>query len=458
MNLLTLYKEKHIIEEWRKSMSSSGANQMGGMYNFYNTNFRNLNRYINAVEDFQPYEGKSRESWPKQKSGQEKFKHYVTFLTSTKLYRLQDSKYYLTEKGRTLSSMISQEFNKEEKWILTYILFLDAYYERKPNYFIETTKNIISQFPKYVDVGEIIKSMESFLMGNYSTEGRYYEDALYYHAFYADSELLNLYYNSSIEDKKLLQEYVGENHRRKKFNDVISYKLKPNGTVQFRTIYDEVLTFYLSYQLIELLKTESFLSAIDALILSYVKIYKNVDPTKVKKFIVENESVFEAVYLNFQQHYDQLQSTDLKQIEDIDVSELNIGPEEWIDSTTISGVSKINSIFEKRKTIAKEAAHYRCFFESLERCSYFTSKTDKNNYVEVHHLVPREYRNDFEYSIEVLENYVVLCPSCHKKVHLAVCNERKHMINFMFEKRYKSLKRKGISVDYRELLEMYRCE
>lgn len=91
-------------------------------------------------------------------------------------------------------------------------------------------------------------------------------------------------------------------------------------------------------------------------------------------------------------------------------------------------------------------------------CTYFTSKETHQNYLEIHHLIPREFSNDFDTSIEILENYVVLCPKCHRKIHLAEDNERKHMINILFNNRVNLLNAKGITIELEQLYKYYNIE
>jgi len=85
---------------------------------------------------------------------------------------------------------------------------------------------------------------------------------------------------------------------------------------------------------------------------------------------------------------------------------------------------------------------YRLWRESVFKRDNYTcvwcgtrSGNGKAIYLEAHHFIPREFRNDFSYSIEVLANYITLCPRCHRQIHLAVDRERKHLINALYEDR-----------------------
>lgn len=74
---------------------------------------------------------------------------------------------------------------------------------------------------------------------------------------------------------------------------------------------------------------------------------------------------------------------------------------------------------------------------------------------QIHHFIPREFSNDFEKSIEVIENYVSLCQSCHKLIHLGVDRERKMAINQLFKKREAALKSKGLNITLDKIKEYY---
>lgn len=96
--------------------------------------------------------------------------------------------------------------------------------------------------------------------------------------------------------------------------------------------------------------------------------------------------------------------------------------------------------------------------QDCELCTYFTSKETHKNYLEIHHFIPKEFANDFDKSIEILENYVVLCPKCHRKIHLAEDKERKHMINKLFNERVDLLSAKGIKIEKEQIYRYYNIE
>ena len=96
--------------------------------------------------------------------------------------------------------------------------------------------------------------------------------------------------------------------------------------------------------------------------------------------------------------------------------------------------------------------------EEIELCKYFTAKETHQNYLEIHHLIPREFANDFEISIEDIRNYIALCPNCHRKIHLAEDGERKHLINKLYNDRKEKLNKYGIDIDVQTLYSYYKID
>ena len=112
------------------------------------------------------------------------------------------------------------------------------------------------------------------------------------------------------------------------------------------------------------------------------------------------------------------------------------------------------------KKQAKKQGNYSCALEKINNCRpiYFTAKSNNENYLEVHHFIPREFRNDFSYSVEVLANYITLCPRCHRQIHLAVDRERKHLINALHEERKDRLELVGLKIDLSGIYEYYEID
>jgi len=105
------------------------------------------------------------------------------------------------------------------------------------------------------------------------------------------------------------------------------------------------------------------------------------------------------------------------------------------------------------KEEAKKLANYKCEFDSNH--TTFISKSTNNFYVEAHHLIPFSKRNEFDVSIDIVQNLVALCPNCHRKIHLAKDEEKKLLLDTLFENRKENLLTENINIDKKKLYNFY---
>ena len=64
-------------------------------------------------------------------------------------------------------------------------------------------------------------------------------------------------------------------------------------------------------------------------------------------------------------------------------------------------------------------------------------------------------QGSFEFDIDVPENILCLCPTCHRKIHLAQDEDKKELLNEAFKNRKSVLRERGIVVDTNMLFSMY---
>lgn len=102
----------------------------------------------------------------------------------------------------------------------------------------------------------------------------------------------------------------------------------------------------------------------------------------------------------------------------------------------------------------KQQAEYKCEFNKDHKT--FISDISGKQYVEAHHLIPMKYQDQFEYSLDIPENIVALCPNCHRAIHHGTKDCKKKIISALFNKRKKILKDNGINIDIESLIEMYK--
>ena len=75
------------------------------------------------------------------------------------------------------------------------------------------------------------------------------------------------------------------------------------------------------------------------------------------------------------------------------------------------------------------------------------------NYVEGHHVLPMFQQKNFSFNLDVLENIISLCPSCHREIHSA---DNKHEILKKLYKHNILFMRKN-SISQEDLQKMYYC-
>ena len=102
-------------------------------------------------------------------------------------------------------------------------------------------------------------------------------------------------------------------------------------------------------------------------------------------------------------------------------------------------------------SIAINRAGFNCEINTDHRS--FISKKTKKNYVEAHHIIPLSAQDYFNVSLDVPENIVALCSTCHNELHYGknITNKFREI----YRKRKKALKRKGIDISFNDLLKYY---
>lgn len=118
--------------------------------------------------------------------------------------------------------------------------------------------------------------------------------------------------------------------------------------------------------------------------------------------------------------------------------------------------AKIMSVRDAR--VGKKAlqlANFQC--EINKKHNTFISNTTLKNYVEAHHLIPMKYyhNDEFEYSIDNEANIVVLCPTCHRKLHFGQPEDKKELLRIMYATKIENLEKAKIYIKLDKLLELY---
>ncbi len=488
MTLVEKYRE--LCNDYRalSQYSETGTGKYGKIFTFQNTNYRLILSFIKNYKTFKDgADGINRSDWEMNRNhGQENLKQHTINMLKSRFFSKNESKYYKTRKGEVLEN-IPEDFNDEEKWIIVYLLLIDAYFDNVPNYILKRTEEMFENFVVYQNDSNrmndiikdfILKSKESNIEELFET------DYIYYDTFYLpfnDFDFLSNYVNSSSNEKQELFEYIISNYEdfKKLRNDTnssdetissrakdrainysfkccLSKKYQPSGVFNKNMVVDNAKLLYIS----NYINNKNFRDFRDFIrdIVSFYSNIEAIDSGKIFQFIFNDfKDVFEMCYLNiFNPDYfdDTIISVDLTQEQE---EELLIEAQSTSIIENIDEVTRVSSILKKK---AFERANYKCELEDYCDCSshYFTNKKNGENYVELHHLIPREFSNDFERSIEQIENYVSLCPRCHRFVHFAVDRERKMVLHHLYNKRIGSLNQKGISIEESQLKSYYRIE
>jgi hypothetical protein len=98
-------------------------------------------------------------------------------------------------------------------------------------------------------------------------------------------------------------------------------------------------------------------------------------------------------------------------------------------------------------------ADFKCEINS-NHTTFINKKTQKP-YMEAHHLIPMNKQWAFEFDIDVPENILCLCPTCHKKIHLAEDGQKLEILQQAFYRKKDDLPERGISIDFEALCAFY---
>lgn len=88
----------------------------------------------------------------------------------------------------------------------------------------------------------------------------------------------------------------------------------------------------------------------------------------------------------------------------------------------------------------------------------FTARRTGQNFVEAHHLIPMAEQVNHSSSLDVPENIVALCPTCHRLVHHGRAAERTSIAAKLLERRTAGLAARGIVMSEAAIRQLYRTE
>lgn len=472
MTLKEFYIQLSNCQKVFEKYYSTSEKNLGKIFSFFSTNYRgllstrnsNFKGFANGFHVFESVEGIDRSLWEKtERAQQEKVKQHVVPMRKSELFMVKNNAYIKTSRGSVFKKMLDSDLSEYEQRFLCYLLILPGYFCDTPNYIFARTREVFSCFEKSgYSAKEVLKMQKQFLSDNTINNSKVIDlfsyDYLYLDSFCFPIESINfvkVFKNSSEDEKQELKNYVISNYKdanyNKKRNCIISYKYKPRGNYVKNTILDTTWILYLSHTILNS-NINNFNEFISNAINCFGELFP-VNKSALRTFIYNtdrNRSVFEIIYCKlFNVEVPLIKiSKDLTQDEI-----LELGP---IDATDQNGAKTLNTIIQSLKKLAKIQSNYKCCFHECEICKYFTSKETHKPYLEIHHFIPKEFANDFDNSIEIIENYIALCPNCHRKIHLAEDNERKHLINMLYSQRKDILTKNGLSLNLEQLYSYYK--
>lgn len=147
----------------------------------------------------------------------------------------------------------------------------------------------------------------------------------------------------------------------------------------------------------------------------------------------------------------------LAEIDDVPEAEL---PEE--DTYTPAPESRKDPIMNgesysyprDKKTALKALKHANYECEIDKEHPSFIRKTNGTNYTEPHHLVPMSEQDNYDVSLDVQANIVSLCSNCHNQLHYGKDSEE--LLRKLYDARKEELQAASITVNFEELLKLYK--
>lgn len=455
MDVFDYYVERNKDSKWVELYQSTAHKNYGKTFIYVTTNYRFIASFIDIFNKFYLYNGLDRKSWSHNVGhGQEEAKQWTVNMTQSKLFKREKSTYNLTAKGKAFKEFVGLELGDNSNWVLLYLFLNNSYFGFVPNYINKKCNEIMNTFVEFGYSKKCVLGLIKEVLNNKDIKAPelFKTDIFWLLTFYKDRDFISLYKVASNKSKDKLFSLASTNYTLRTYADCISKKYKPGGQYHYNTFIDDLKVLYFSTILAES-NPSDLTGYLEVLFKSYGELYY-YDKDKVKVFVSNNEDVFQIIY---KETYGNIEEDIVNDYEftSKDIGELT---EEKVDDTTANNEIAIRHMSSVLKRMAKEKAHYLCELDDLYGCKYFTSKGNGKNYLELHHLVPREFSNEFENSIEIIDNYISLCPHCHRLIHFATDRERVSALNYLYNKRKLKLEEKGIKVDIKTLKKFYNIE
>lgn len=104
------------------------------------------------------------------------------------------------------------------------------------------------------------------------------------------------------------------------------------------------------------------------------------------------------------------------------------------------------------RTQAIEMAGYSCEINADHQT--FIAAHNRKPYMEGHHALPMNQQPNFNVSLDVYANIICLCPTCHRRIHHGLKEDRVDMAKQLFDARIPRLANCGIHIDEAQFVEV----
>lgn len=294
MKILDYYLQKQNDKEWYRNYQSVSGKCQGKTFSFVDTNFRKVLSFCSQLESFKPKDGIKRADWTVTDKGQEEDKHRVVKLLNAGFICNTGDVYHITEKGHEVLRINDDDnLTEEEKWILVFMLIVDYKNNNIEMDIIKTALTVVEKFTLY---GIDRKKLMLILNNNRNVKDKselFRSDIFWLLSFHTDSDFMNIFINSSLEEKKELYDYVIAQSSNLKSKDCIAHKFISSGAYQVNTFKND-MDIILCIMIISAIKDKSWGGFLELA----SKIFKNVNKDNLLKFISYNEQIYEDVYNN----------------------------------------------------------------------------------------------------------------------------------------------------------------
>lgn len=467
MKINNYFLEKSKNTEWYNNYYQCGDAGHGSIFKCFSTNYRDLSAFEYYFRGFKEYSGLPRSQWQKKSTtGQEVAKQYVVNMIESFLYLSKrdvnnELIYELSSRGKDFEDMLNYDFSCNEKNLLIYIYLMNSSFIKTPRYLLKQSWEVLENWSKVgLDAEYCVNLIREFILS--TSEERKVEtifnyDIVWFLSFYSDKEFIELFRISSDTEKQELKDKTVKDYISANKSNVLAYKYKSTNFTKPMLLNTLIIIYLSKFVQDSYFSDVSMIEFYTKLVENYSKIY-HIDSAKILNFILQKEDIFKVIFKNAISKEDDFTERYIPIYRPKDKKEYEKLFTQKIDATSQEGVEKLEVVRSVLKTLAKEKSQYKCALHDINQCNYFTSKEEHKNYLEIHHLIPREFSYNFEDTIEFVENYVPLCPRCHRMIHKAEDRERKNLINYLFNQRKVELENNKIKITIKDLYDFYKID